>query len=121
VDGVEAVDGWDGGASADVEDDGGRGEGAAAAVLEVDADVSGAGMHAVVGGAAGEVGGAGAGDHGLGGGAAFVDAGSADVLTLDQGDVPSGLGECAGERATALAGADDDGVVTVTHGCTSLG
>src|SRR5690242_11827294 len=70
-----------------------------------------AGMHAVIGAATREVGNAGAGYHGLGWGAAFVDAGAADVLALDEGSAPSRAGERGGERAAALAGADHDGVV----------
>ena len=164
---AEAVDRWDGGARADVDDDGGGGQVALPAVVEVDADLVGcgeaggaheeverldlpeaglgavterfhdvafalahafqvdgdaavAGADAVFCGAPCDVGDAGAGDHGLGRGATLVDAGTAGVLALDEGDALPGLGEFAGEGAAALAGPDDDGVVTVAHGCLRL-
>ena len=67
-------------------------------------------VDAVVGGAARHMGGVGVGDEGLGGDAAGVDAGSAEELALDDGDLFAGFGEASGERGTGLAGADDDGV-----------
>ena len=72
--------------------------------------------HAVVGGPARHVGGAGAGDHRLGGDAAVVDAGTAEMLALDQGGLHAGRGEAGGQEGAGLAAADDDGVVGVGHG-----
>src|SRR5947199_100593 len=51
-------------------------------------------------------------DHGLGWRAALVDAGAADVDALDQRGAPARPGECPGQGAPGLAGADDDGLVT---------
>ncbi|CAM3386767.1 hypothetical protein SARU107417_07980 [Salinibacter ruber] len=77
--------------------------------LQVDTHV--AGLHAVVPGAAGEVGHAGAGDHGLGGRAAPVDTRAPHVPPFEEGDVVAGFGDGAGEGPAALTGADDDEVV----------
>ena len=77
--------------------------------LHVDGEAAGDG-DAVEGGAACHLRGVGAGDEGLGGDAAGVDAGSAEELALDEGDLLAGFGEASCERGTGLAGPDDDGV-----------
>ena len=74
-------------------------------------DAQGAGMDAVIGAAAREIGDAAAGDHGLGGRAAFVDAGAADVNFFDESGAQPGVGERLAKRRAALAGADHDSVV----------
>src|SRR5690606_22637761 len=63
-------------------------------------------VHAIVAGAAHDVRDPPGGDHRLRGRAPLVDAGTADVLALDEGDAPPRLREGARERATGLAGSD---------------
>ena len=77
--------------------------------LHIDADLAGEG-DAVEGGTACHVGGIGAGDQGLGGDAAGVDAGSAEEMALDEGDLHAGLSERSCEGRAGLTGSDDDGV-----------
>ena len=77
-------------------------------------------MNAVSRGFAGRVRDLGAGDHGLGGRAAGVDAGAAEDIALDEGDLLSGSGEPDGEEGACLTGADDDGVEVGDHGSPDL-
>ena len=74
-----------------------------------------AGLDPVVRTAAGEIRHPRTGHHRLGRGTALVDAGPADMLTLDQERAPAGSCEGGGQRSPGLAGADDDGIVV--HGC----
>ena len=62
-----------------------------------------------------QVGGVGAGNQGLGGRAAGVDAGAAEQLALDDGDLHPGLAETNGKGRARLAGADDDCVEAAIH------
>ncbi len=75
--------------------------------LHVDADFAFE-DHSVEGGATCHVGGVGAGDEGFGGDAAGVDAGPAEELALDHGDLHAGPGEASCEGWAGLACADDD-------------
>ena len=79
-----------------------------------------AGVDAVVGRAAGQVRDAPAGDHGLGGSAALVDAGAADMLSLDQGGLAPGPRQRPRQRPARLPGADDDRVVVRNHCASSV-
>jgi hypothetical protein len=74
-------------------------------------NTDGSGVHPVVGGAARQIGDSSAGHHGLSRRAAFVHAGSADVLAFDQRGMPPGLSESDTKRRSTLARANDDGVV----------
>ena len=75
-----------------------------------------AGLHAPVGGVARHVRGACAGHQGLGRHAAVVDAGAAEVFTLDQHGVQAGVGQSRGEEGAGLAAADDDRITARGHG-----
>ena len=83
--------------------------------LHVDGEAAG-NVDAVEGGAACHLHGVGVGDEGLGRDAAGVDAGSAEELALDDGDLLAGGGETSCEGGTGLAGSNDDGV-ELGHGC----
>jgi hypothetical protein len=57
----------------------------------------------------------GARDQRLGRDAAIVDAGAAEALALDHGDLLAGLGQAPRERGSGLAGADHDGIEALHH------
>ena len=86
---------------------------------QVDVDI--VDVDAVVGAAPRQVRDTRAGDHRLGGRAADVDASAADVLALDQRDLPARLGERECQWLAGLAATDDHGVETFGGHCiTSL-
>ena len=80
---------------------------------EVDGDRPG--QDAEVGSAPREMCGIGAGDQRLGRTAAGIDAGAAEVATLDQRHLAARAREADGERRPGLAAADDDGVEFLGH------
>ena len=67
--------------------------------------------HAVVRGAARQVRRIGARDQRLGRGAAGIDAGAAEKLALDDGDLPACGHQPPRQRGSGLPGADDDRVI----------
>src|ERR1019366_3249342 len=81
---------------------------ALAHAFHVNADV--AGVNAIIGASPREVSDAGAGDHGLGGSASLIDAGPADMFTLDESGVHAGFSQGRGKRCTGLSGADHNGI-----------
>src|ERR1035438_5434224 len=76
--------------------------------FHVDANV--AGVNAVIGASPRQISDAGAGDHGLGGSASHVDAGTADILALDDSGAHSGFSQRRAKRFTGLPGADHYGI-----------
>ena len=72
-----------------------------------------AGLHAVVGGAPGQVGHAGAGYHRLGRRAAHVHAGAAHVLAFDHRRPAPGSGKSGGEGSTGLSVPDNERVIAL--------
>jgi hypothetical protein len=85
---------------------------------KVDVDITG--LHAVVRGAASEVGDAGAGDHRLGRGATFIDAGASNMGPLYQRCLPAGFSERPRQRDSCLPGSNHDRVVPVRRHRTLL-
>jgi hypothetical protein len=77
----------------------------------------GTGAHAEVRGSAGQIRHPGTGHHGLGGSTALVDAGAADMLTLDEGGALPAACKGPREGSPSLTGTDDDCVVPLesTH------
>src|SRR6185312_7804211 len=78
--------------------------------FHVGLDLAGAG-EAVVRAAARHMHGVGARDHGLGRRAAGVDAGAAEAVALDDGDLLAGVGQSPRQARPGLASADDDRIV----------
>ncbi len=78
----------------------------------IDADRTG--LYAIVSRAPGQVGDPRAGHHSFRGGAAFIDAGTAYVLLLDQRCFPASPGQGGRERPPGLSRADDNRVVRCT-------
>jgi hypothetical protein len=76
--------------------------------------------HAVLRAAARLVGEARAGNHRLGRGAARVDAGAAELVTLDERHLLARLRQLDGEEPAALAGPDHDCVVVLIGHCVYL-
>ena len=69
--------------------------------FHIDANV--AGVNAVIGASARQVGDATAGDHRLGGSASLIDTGPADMFPLNQSSANAGFSQCGAKRRAGLA------------------